>query len=149
MEQQITNAETMDLLLVEDDRADVLLYTDAISSSNIKSQNIKVAVCHTLVEAEAALLLKKFDIILLDMNLPDSEELQGFKKLVNLYPDIPIVIHSSVYSAQLASEAIALGAEDYIVKGTMTNDDFVRTIIHAKIRHSVYVRLRNCLGQLR
>ena len=149
MEQQITNAETMDLLLVEDDRADVLLYTDAISSSNIKSQNIIVAVCHTLVEAEAALLLKKFDIILLDMNLPDSEELQGFKKLVNLYPDIPIVIHSSVYSAQLASEAIALGAEDYIVKGTMTNDDFVRTIIHAKIRHSVYVRLRNCLGQLR
>lgn len=130
------------LLLVEDDRSDVFMFQSAIDECSINYGEILVAVCRTIEEAERALSEQKYDLILLDMYVPDSSGLEGFKRLILLFPEIPIVIHSGVYNPGLASEAIALGAQDYIVKGTMSNEDLVRTLVHAKMRHEVHRRLQ-------
>ncbi len=130
----------MEILLVEDDYADVTAFTRDLYSSHLSKQFV-VGVCHTLKEAQEVLRDGRADIVLLDLNLPGTSELEGFKVLVEEFPEIPIVIHSGTYSPQIASEAIALGAQDYIVKGTMEVDDLARTLLHAKIRHDVLRRL--------
>lgn len=140
--------DKIDLLLVEDEEFDAMLFQDAILTCREQSPKIKIAVCSSIKQARDALENQAFDLILLDINLPDAVELEGFKQLIMLFPEIPIVIHSGVYSSKLACEAIALGAQDYIVKGTMSKEDLVRTLVHAKMRHEVHKRLRLCLTEV-
>ena len=115
MQSTLTNFR---VLMVEDSGTDVLMFQEMmLSLGNTEFPQVTVGVCHSIYEAKLALLNGGFDLILLDMVLPDSEELHGLKTLISEFPNIPIVIHSGVYSAKLAAEAIALGAQDYIVKG--------------------------------
>lgn len=140
------------VLMVEDDTANVLRFQEIMLSSNAAQSaefpQVTVGVCHSVAEAKTALQNGGFDLILLDINLPDAEDLQGLKILISHFPNVPIVVHSGIYSAKLAAEAIALGAQDYIVKGTMEQDDLVRTLVHAKIRHDALRRL-HCLSGAR
>lgn len=130
------------VLMVEDDNADVLSFKEMmIGLKNAEYPQVTVGVCHTILEAKRALLEGGFDLILLDIRLPDNEDFEGLKSLVLEFPTVPIVIHSGIYSARRAAEAIALGAQDYVVKGTMGQEDLVRTLVHAKIRHDALRRL--------
>lgn len=130
------------VLMVEDDKADVLSFQEMmVGVKNQEYPRVTVGVCHTIREAKIALLEGVFDLILLDIMLPDNEDLEGLKSLILEFPAVPIVVHSGIYSGQLAAEAIALGAQDYIVKNSMGQEDLVRTLVHAKIRHDALRRL--------
>jgi len=139
MQPTLTN---FSVLMMEDGTADVIKFQERIvgCDKTLFSQ-LAVGVCHTIEEAKASLQTGAFDLILLDINLPDSEDLQSVRALLKEFPCVPIVVHSGIPSAKLAAEAIALGAQDYIVKGTMGQDDLVRSLIHAKIRHDALRRL--------
>lgn len=132
----------MQLLLVEDNLDHAKLFEFQIKGANHDYPRMEVKVCHSLTEAKEALSEHKYHLVLLDIYLPDTTELQGLKLLSGMYPDIPIVIYSSYYSQELASEAIALGAQDYIIKGTLGSEDLVRTLFHAKLRQDNMLKLR-------
>lgn len=138
------------VLMVEDNKADVIQFQELMLGAVFSGEfpQVTVGVCHTLFEAKLALQKGGFDLILLDVNLPDSEHLDGLRSLIEEFPTVPIVVHSGIYSAKLAAEAIALGAQDYIVKGTMGKDDLIRTLVHAKIRHDALFRLHSLGGDI-
>jgi two-component sensor histidine kinase/CheY-like chemotaxis protein len=71
------------------------------------------------------------DIILLDLTLPDSDELHTFTKVYSQAPDIPIVVLTGLEDEKLAIEAVKKGAQDYLVKGQVDSNLLKRSIIYA------------------
>lgn len=63
------------------------------------------------VEAQAA-----FELVLLDINLPDSSALEGLSRLRAIYPDLTIVVISAIEHASVIDRATALGARGFIPK---------------------------------
>ena len=62
-------------------------------------------------------LLRNFDVVLLDLFLPDSQGLQSFVQVHTQSPDVPIVVLSGMNDESLALDTVKQGAQDYLVKG--------------------------------
>lgn len=69
-----------------------------------------------LADAEKKLKQQHFDVVLLDLHLPDSWGLDTFIKLHSGFPDIPIILLAAVDDENIARRAIEAGAEDYLLK---------------------------------
>ena len=70
----------------------------------------------------------QIDIILLDLNLPDSSGIDTFKQVYKETPNIPIIVLSSLNDKTIAIETVKLGAQDYLVKGTVDRHLLQRSI---------------------
>lgn len=71
-----------------------------------------------VADAIPELLLNHFDLIIMDLKLPDSEGLQTFHRISEVAEETPIVILSGTEDIELATEAVRNGAQDYVVKGS-------------------------------
>ncbi len=105
----------VNILLVEDNLADAKLFKKAIVDANDIKYNIVNA--RSLDQALDLLNKDRFDIIVLDLFLPDEQGLDTFKSIYLNYSHIPIIILSGLTSENIAIEAIKLGAQDYLIKG--------------------------------
>jgi two-component system, cell cycle sensor histidine kinase and response regulator CckA len=74
---------------------------------------------------------KGFDVILLDLGLPDSDGLNTFLKIHERAPDTPTVVFTGVNDEDLAFEALRQGAQDYLIKGQVDGPLLVRAIRYA------------------
>ncbi|MBF0262074.1 MAG: response regulator, partial [Magnetococcales bacterium] len=90
-------------------------------------------------EAEQLLGAEKFDLILLDLNLPDSH---GYEEtFVGIHEkslDTPIIVFTGMDDDQQAFLAVEAGAQDYLIKGEVNRRAFHRAILHALSRHDLY-----------
>lgn len=102
-------------------------------------------------EAELYLRAKtSFDVILLEiLHLRDGFELQNFKKIQTLSTDIPIVILGENYSIDGALDFVKAGAQDFLVRNLVNNEDVVRALQFAFQRNQVEVALRRSGEHLR
>jgi PAS domain S-box-containing protein len=116
------------VLLVEDDPDDVLLCHDAIARSNL---NCRVAVTGTLREAAACMERDGADMALVDLSLPDAEQLEAVTALARRFADLPIVVLTGLLDEETAARALHAGAEDYLVKGSGSRDSFGRAVRYA------------------
>ena|SRR6266853_2480166 len=141
--------QDISLLLVDDSLDDIDFVKSLLEKFEKKHlyPHISVAFCNTLDEAEKALATNNFNFILLDLYLdPEIKNIfQGLKLLVEKFPEIPIVVYSAVYSPEVVEEAIAVGAQDYIVKGLMKGEELARTIYHAKLRHNASWKIHSLI----
>ncbi|AGB32947.1 Bacterio-opsin activator HTH domain protein [Natrinema pellirubrum DSM 15624] len=71
------------------------------------------------------------DIVLLDLNLPDSEGLTTLETVHEETGETPIVVLTGVRDQQVGVKAIQRGAQDFLVKDEVTSELLVRTIHHA------------------
>jgi two-component system sensor histidine kinase UhpB len=71
------------------------------------------------------------DIVLLDLNLPDSRGLNTLTTLLGQAPKIPIVVVSGLSDEDTAVEAVKLGAQDYLVKGEISASMLIRVLRYA------------------
>jgi glutamate dehydrogenase (NAD(P)+) len=85
----------------------------------------------TLAEGCRLIGEQKFDLVLLDLVLPDSAELETYSRLKAHAPDLPIVILTSLSDVQLASRAVDAGAQDYLIKGKIDGARLIRSIRYA------------------
>lgn len=135
------------VLLVEDDPefADIL----RIRLSKEKSPRFEITRFPTLKEALAALFEKSWDLILLDLMLPDSSGIQTFNAIRSQASHTPIVIMSGLDNDVLAIDAVRKGAEDYLVKGEIDSRFLLRILHHAIDRHRIKEKLASVTGRLR
>lgn len=69
-----------------------------------------------------------FDIVLLDLVLPDSQDLETFVRLRSAAPGLPIVILTGVDDVRLAAKAVEAGAQDYLLKSRLSQVGLSRSI---------------------
>jgi signal transduction histidine kinase len=91
----------------------------------------------------------RYDVVLLDLSLPDSLGLDTLTKLQHLVPDLPVVVLTGVDNRSLALEAMAVGAQDYLVKGKISGELLERAIRYAIERKKAEAHLRKALEQER
>ncbi|MEI7843177.1 MAG: diguanylate cyclase [Gallionellaceae bacterium] len=82
------------------------------------------------------------DVILLDLNLPDSSGIETVKAVRKLLPGVPIIVLSGNDDKQLAIAALENGAQDYLVKGHYEHDAMGKAISHTLVRGKLEARLR-------
>ncbi|MFA5292001.1 MAG: response regulator [Phycisphaerae bacterium] len=121
---------TLNVLLVDDDELDRrLVKLVLIQASDTIRFNIDSA--PVLSEAMEKLKASSFDIVLLDLNLPDSRGIENVQKVSGLVPNVPIIVLTGLDDEEVGLEAIRCGAEDYLVKGSGLEYTLVRTIRYA------------------
>ena len=105
----------MNILLVEDNPEDVQAIQDALSNGEPTAHHFEHA--ERLSTGLKSLEHGTFDLVLLDLGLPDSKGLATLAKVRARAGEVPIVILTSSDDSQLALEALKQGAQDYLVKG--------------------------------
>ncbi|RYX91694.1 response regulator, partial [bacterium] len=116
-------------LLVEDNPGDARLVKEAL----IDAQDAQFELTHFDRLRPALEELKKtnFDIILLDLSLPDETGLKTLYRTHSEAPNIPIVVLTGLSDHELALKALQEGAQDYLVKGQVESDLLSRSIRYA------------------
>jgi PAS domain S-box-containing protein len=90
-----------------------------------------------LSEATAALTAQPFDLVLLDLGLPDSRGIETFLTLHQLVPQIPIIVLSGLDDESTALRTLQSGAQDYLVKSNVDSHLLVRAVRYAIERKKV------------
>jgi two-component system sensor histidine kinase/response regulator len=103
------------VLLVEDNPTDALLAVDELS--NTVGATYEVEQANRLEWALALAVANPFDVVLLDLTLPDSDGLPTFLQLRAALPNVPVVVLSHHADEKMALQAVNAGAQDYLVKG--------------------------------
>ncbi|BAY33082.1 multi-sensor hybrid histidine kinase [Nostoc carneum NIES-2107] len=132
--------ETIKVLLVEDNPGDVLLLQEFLQ--DVTAAVVELMPVEQLDEALSHLARANFDVMLLDLSLPDSQGLETFIKAHNQAKSTPIIVLTGIADETLALKAMQQGAQDYLVKGQVTGDLLVRSMRYAIERQRIEDALR-------
>jgi signal transduction histidine kinase len=80
-------------------------------------------------------------VILLDLNLPDSQGAETFRKVLEKAPNVPVVILSGQDDEVLAIKALHQGVQDYLVKGAFSSSGLDRAMRYAVERQALLCSL--------
>ncbi|MDY6939140.1 MAG: hybrid sensor histidine kinase/response regulator [Cyanobacteriota bacterium] len=131
---------TVKILLIEDNLAEARLLDEVLKG--FKLDRFRLTWVKRLQEALARLREEHFDIILLDLTLPDSQGLASLPLLMQQAPTLPIVVLTNTNDDALAIEAVRYGAQDFLVKRFVNVDVLVRSLQYAIERKRAAVALR-------
>ena len=106
------------VLLVEDELEDIEIVTKMLGNarSAFFPKGFILTRAETLAEAKQALLEREFDVILLDLMLPDSRNMNSLKELQTKTSSTPIVVQTALEDEAVAVKALELGACGYLPK---------------------------------
>jgi len=121
--------EVRDVLLVEDSLIDAQLIRRLLR--RVTSSYYRVTHVRTLNDAVLSAEDLVPDVILADLNLPDSRGTQTVASLQTSYPDIPLVIVSAWEDEAISLRSVKAGAQDYLVKGHIDGANLHRVIRYA------------------
>ncbi len=121
--------ETIKIMLIEDNPGDVRLLQVAIEHA--KTVDFELISVATLDDAISLLASSRFDLVLVDLNLPDSFGYDTFLAVKAIVSECPIVILSGEYNETLAIDSIRDGAQDYLVKGEYNRVNLIRAMRYA------------------
>lgn len=122
-------------LLVEDDPTDALLVRSTLETS--ADPPFLVTTATTLAECRAHLASSRFDVLLLDLNLPDSRGLPTLESVCSVYPDLAVLVFTGLNDRQTKVAALRAGAQDYLDKGQLQTVLLGRLIRYAVERFAL------------
>jgi two-component system cell cycle sensor histidine kinase/response regulator CckA len=126
------NLDGIRVLLVEDNPGDARLFTELVRDTGAGQWNLVHV--DRLSAALERLRHETFDVMLLDLSLPDADGLDTLIRAHTEAPKVPIVVLTGHDDEALAVRAVRAGAQDYLVKGRMDGDLLVRSIRYASER---------------
>ena len=123
------DGQSIKILSVEDNPGDVRLLQEVLKGvASFKFEWISVA---NLENAIQTLADAHFDVILLDLSLPDSFGIETLGKIKPHAPGTPIVIMTGVDNEKIALDAVREGEQDYLVKGHVDGNTLSRVMRYA------------------
>ncbi|NEQ98194.1 MAG: PAS domain-containing protein [Cyanothece sp. SIO2G6] len=139
----------INVLLVEDSLAEARLLQEILKGTVHHCFQVvhvkRLAEAIAMVEPDDTALSpadSQFDIILLDLTLPDSTGLRSLERLIGVVPTLPIVVLTNTNDNELAIAAVRQGAQDYLMKRQVTQDLLVRSLQYAIERKHAAEALR-------
>lgn len=137
----IKDQQTYTILIIEDNPGDRLL-VDTYLEESVLVPRI------TGVESyrEAANLLEKrsdFDIILLDLSLPDMSGEELIKAVIDIAGNIPVVVLTGYSDVEFSRKSVKLGIADYLLKDDLTSSILYKSVIYSIERKKVFNQLED------
>jgi diguanylate cyclase (GGDEF)-like protein/PAS domain S-box-containing protein len=117
------------ILLVEDNAGDARLLREMLKEAG--AHNTKMMQAGSMREAERHLAQASFDIVLLDLGLPDAQGLEAVGRARAVAPRVPIVVLTGLDDESLATRALQEGAQDYLIKGQIETRGLLRALRYA------------------
>jgi signal transduction histidine kinase len=122
------------VLLIEDNPGDA----DLVRLRLVESKSdVYVNCVPRLSDALACLEAETPALVLLDLNLPDSHGAETFRRIMQKAPNVPVVILSGQDDEELATKAVHMGVQDYLVKGDITSKQLERALRYAVERQAL------------
>jgi diguanylate cyclase (GGDEF)-like protein/PAS domain S-box-containing protein len=131
---------TLQALLVEDNPGDARLIKEALVEMG--EPRLQLAWVDTLAKGLEQLAARHFDLILLDLSLPDSQGMGTVKHIEQAAPTTPIVVLTGLDDEAVAVAAVRSGAQDYLVKSEAEPHLLARVIRYAIERNHIHQTLR-------
>mgnify|MGYP006193485831 FL=1 len=133
-------SQDIKVLLIEDNLAEARLLKEILKGNEKKEFHL-VNVSR-LSEAISLLQQTNFDVILLDLTLPDSQDLESLAPLLITAPKLPIVVLTNTNDDNLALAALRQGAQDYLIKREVSLEILTRSLCYAIERKQMEEALR-------
>lgn len=131
------------ILIVESNPQFAQILQSRLTETNISAFDI--AHCDRLVSALQLINEQNFDLILLDLDLPDSQRLITLARVHSKAPDTPIVVLGEQGDLTLAISSIHMGAQDYLTKEQANTSSLARIVLCAIERHRRQISLDQSL----
>jgi signal transduction histidine kinase len=128
------------VLLVEDSPSDARLIQQSLLG--YMAQAFAVTVVERLDAAIARLQREQFDVLLLDLALPDSTGIETLIRMSEAAPEMPIVVLTGADDKTISVEAIKHGGQDYLVKGHADGQIVANAIRYAILRKDAEKELK-------
>jgi DNA-binding NarL/FixJ family response regulator len=136
-----THEDCIRVLLVEDSPSDGQLLCELLQ--DYPPQRFALEHAERLETAIRLAAEKPFDVVLLDLTLPDSTGLDTCRRMRRAAPHVPIVVLTGVDDETMALEAMRQGVEDYLIKGQIVHGSTIgRTVRYAVERKRAEEALR-------
>ena len=127
-------------LIIEDNAGDVGLIRAQLADQNITV--VTFARAEKLGEGLKMLMNERFDIVLLDLNLPDSNGLDTVRNFLSKNNSVPFIVLTGLDDETTGLNAVQVGAQDYLVKGKTDGVLLARTMRYAIERKKAEEELR-------
>lgn len=133
--------DAIDILLVEDNPGDARLIHEILKEGSLTKGRFSIA--EDLAKAKSCMQTRTFDVILLDLNLPDAKGLEALERIIAVVGSmVPIIVITGLDNEAVGLAAIEAGAEDYLVKGAIDAAQLSRSIRYAIKRNELAQMLR-------
>jgi len=130
----------LSILVVEDNPGDARLLVEHLREA--KADDLRTEQVDTLAAALQRLSADRFDLVLLDLTLPDARGLKTFGAVHAAAPEVPVVVLTGMEDDGLALQAVRDGAQDYLVKGQVDGHRLLQAIRYAVERQRLLERHR-------
>ncbi len=122
-------------MLVEDNPGDAIIFREKLNASDLDYE-----LTHTkrLSEGLQTLSTGTYDILLVDLSLPDAQGLEAVTEVREAAPDLPLIVLTGLDDARAAAEAKKLGAVDYLVKWYVDSVSLARYIRYAIAQYQMF-----------
>jgi signal transduction histidine kinase len=113
----------------------------------LASSNMEVETAYSLAEGIDKASRQPYDAVLLDLGLPDSTGLETYAEFQHRFPNVPVIILTGQDDENMADEAVKMGAQEYLIKGSYLAQGpavqrlLARSILSAIERFSIYMAL--------
>ncbi len=138
---------TLQVLIVENSDVDRAVLINMLSKAPYGS--FQISATDSLLETFELLKQSVVDVILLDLNIKDSNGIDTLQRLHSRHPSIAVVVNTGEYQDDLGLKAVTLGAQDYLIKGMYKSYGLVKALYYAIERKKAEVSLRKALEGLK
>jgi len=139
--------QSLKVLVVEDNLIDRRILESMLLESSDSTSLLKSS--DSLAGALQLLSQYTFDIVILDLNLPDSRGEETLLKLTKKYPSVAVVINTGAYEDEVGLETLSFGAQDFLVKGKYNSYILNKALHYAVERKRVESELVNAYRKLK
>ncbi|MBF0305401.1 MAG: PAS domain-containing protein [Alphaproteobacteria bacterium] len=129
-----------EVLLVEDNPGDAILVRALLSGE--RGRALEITHVERLREAVALVKQRAYDVVLLDLSLPDSDGRKTLDGMLAAAPELPVVVLTGHDDDEAGLAAVQAGAQDYIVKGSADGALLRRAIHYAQERKRAELTIR-------
>ena len=131
---------SLNTLLIEDNPGDSYIIKQLLKFES--SLKFNITSCNTLSSGIEQLNKKFFDVILLDLGLPDGQGFETISQMIEITPHIPIIVLTGKNDKDFSLEVLQKGAQDYLVKNEISAEVLIRSIRYALERIHLVQKLK-------
>ena len=124
-------SKPIQILLIEDDPEQASFLTQFLSEPKNGFAHFELDSTSRLSTGLENLARSSYDVVLLDLGLPDSQGIETFVRVAAAAPRVPVIAFTGLGDESLAIETVSRGAQDYLVKGSFTSATLKRAILYA------------------